>query len=221
MKSIHKASWKPKEVLGRAREVLKKEGIKSLWFKTIGEICYRRAYLYQAWIDSLLTHPTTVDALAISPLTSKQLPIFIDFQPDVSIQEAEARLHKGHLAFVVWVDESPVHISWASPEKAEMGYLFYTLVLPSDAVYIYNAYTKPEYRGRHLSSARFRWSLPYLQNLGFQRLIAIAMPENQPAINAIQRSGYEPIGIIRTWFMGQHTHTRVRLQSGIHWKGAV
>ncbi len=219
MKQIHPVSWTLRKILSRAREVLHKEGLKSLWFRIIGEVCYRRAYLFQAWIDDLAGQFSAPE-LNISSLNLDQVHIFIGFQSDVSVQEAEARLKNGHLAFVVWLNENPAHISWASPEKADMSYLFYTLSLPPDAIYIYNAYTKLEYRGRHLSSARFGWSLHYLQALGFQRLIAIAMPENQPAIRAIQRSGYKQIGIIRTWFLGQHTHTRISFLPEMDWKQA-
>src|SRR3954466_2294278 len=74
--------WTWQEIQRRAAEVLRQEGLRSLWFKLLGETVYRRAVL----MERLFAQPVTVlpsrVPVMIGPLEETEVQDYLDLRPD-------------------------------------------------------------------------------------------------------------------------------------------
>lgn len=74
------------------------------------------------------------------------------------------------------------------------------LKLPDDTVYMYKAFTTPEYRGQRLHEATLHRATLALAARGIRRLVAIVEYAEWASRKSHQRMGCRPIG--RLWWLG-------------------
>ena len=211
--STKRARWTPASVLVRAKQVLREEGLKSLWFKVLGETVYRRQLL----IEGVLQGSDTDDDGTkghISLLGTADLPRYAAFRPESDIEELRGRLDRGESCFVMEIGGEIAHACWIAKKYTRIDYLECEVELPPDACYGYDAYTHPAFRGRGIAGARVRRMETELMRMGYRRTLAVVGPENRRAIYFNTTAGNEVVGRIGYYQFGPWRHYFCNVDAG-------
>ena len=88
-----------------------------------------------------------------------------------------------------------VNYAWYALESIEAEHSFGAgLKLPPDTVYMYKAYTVPEYRGRQIHGAALSRAAERLRQRGIGRMIAIVEFGNRASLRSHQKLGFRGVG---------------------------
>jgi GNAT superfamily N-acetyltransferase len=96
------------------------------------------------------------------------------------------------------------------------------VAFPSDAVYLYKAYTPPKLRGARLHQATFLHAIRTFAERGYTRVIAIVESGNWASLHSHARLGFRPIGRLTTIGRGPlrcEFHPRLARQRGLRFGG--
>lgn len=203
--------WTPRDILARTWEVLRTEGVSSLWFKILGETCYRRMVLFERRLDDRPVELRLDPSVVASLLSRDEVDEYVAFHPGSVSSEIRSRLQTGQLCFIARHEGRIVNATWAATSQAAIDYLDAQIhLMPGDA-YLYSTYTAPEFRGRRLASSMR--IVRHLRGAGYQRSIAAIMAENKPALRMMERSGYSRFGMIGYFRLGPWRRLFRRLDS--------
>jgi SAM-dependent methyltransferase/GNAT superfamily N-acetyltransferase len=195
-RSILHAQWTWRAALKRTGEVLRQEGVKSLWFKILGETVYRRAILMERPLDQPNVRLAARLPVAIDLLRTSEVDEYANFRPDTDPSETRRRLEAGPLCFVARHEGRIVHACWAATGRAWVEYLAGEILLASDEVFHYDSFTAPSFRGRNIAAVRVIEAARYFRQAGYRRLVAIVVPENTSAFRSLEKAGYRRVGVI-------------------------
>ena len=187
----------------RAGQILTAEGWRSLWFKILGETVYRRLVLIQKHIEATPESVPDSSGTGCRLMTIEDVDGYLLLRPEAARKEVERRLASGHYGFVALDDGAIVHACWAVTSEAHIEYLDLDVVLAAGAVYVYEVFTSPPYRGRGISSLRSLEMERYLRGKGHRRLVAAVGPENWAATRSKTKAGYDAVGSIGYWRLGR------------------
>ncbi len=183
----------------RAWEVLRREGPRSFFFKVLGETVYRRLLV----IEREIGHPPVVDRCRIPVsyecLDSGALAEYGRFRPDADLENIRRRLEGGQECFVARHEGAIIHACWTATRYARIDYLDCEVALTPEAVYVYEVFTAPEFRGQAVSSGRSAHMERVLERQGAKRLVAAVWPENRAASRSRSKAGYSTTGKIGYW----------------------
>lgn len=192
----NKTKWTVKSALLRAAAVLREEGLKSLWFKLLGETVYRRVVLVERILDEPMHPMASKIPVTIKLMERSDVGEYCKFRPDADEPDVQQRLDSGHWCFIARHQGRIVHTCWAASQVFWFNYLSYEIQLASDEALIYDSYTDPSYRGLNIAGARSLKVMRFFHRAGFRRLLGVVIPENQPSVRIVQKSGYRPIGTL-------------------------
>lgn len=216
-------TWR--SAMARAVTIARDEGLRSLWFKILGETGYRRLLVMELSLDEPLADvPLRVPAI-IEPLGGSDVGDYVAFRPDTAPAEVHRRLAAGHLCFVARCQGRIVHGCWAATGLAWVDYLAREVLLAPDEVYHYDSFTVPELRGRNLSPARVTVAARHFRTAGYRRLVALVVPESGQARRPLEKAGYRVVGRIGCirfgrWRWDFGPTRRSRLPSARYWDSA-
>jgi len=182
--------------LERAREVLRQEGVRGLWFKILGDTVYRRLLLLERPLQEPICEVKARIPIEISLLQKSEIAEYVEFRPEVEGAEVEAQLNAGDWCFVARHQGRIVCARWATTRPVWSDYLSCELRLATDEVYIYDVFTKSEFRGQAVSPATSTEMLRYFCTAGYRRIVTMVLPENQPSLRAVAKTGHRPYGLI-------------------------
>ena len=193
----------------RAGDLLRQGGLRQLWFRTLGELGYRR----QLVTELLLTAdapdlPEPPDAEARF-LDDDDLHAYAALHG--ASDQASERFAAGERCFGVWLDGGLVSTRWLATGTARLGYLGRQVALARGDAYIYEAYTSPPHRGRGISGIAGAMVPAALAAEGARRLVGVLEPENTDAIRANEKAGYRVVGRIGYVKLGPWRHDFGRL----------
>ena len=180
--------------LVRALEVLRVEGVRSFWFKALGEAVYRRVVVMECPLDEAIVSVTTRTAVIVGLLETAEVDEYVRFRPETDPAEIRGRLLASHRCFVARHEGQIVHACWAATGRAWVDYLKRELVLPADTVYHYDAFTMPAFRGRNISAFRVTEAARQFRASGYGYLMALVVPENRAAFRPPEKGGYRAVG---------------------------
>ena len=180
----------------RIIRVIKDEGIKSLWFKILGEIGYRRLILVALHLDEPTEKVKTRLPVEFSMLNETDLDEYLHFRPDQTASEIKNRFMAGHLCFVGRYEGSIVYACWAVQQVARIDYLALDLGLAPDEIYTYDTFTLSGFRGKNIFPAGIEYTVRYFRETGFRKSVGCVLPENRPAVHTLSKSGYLRFGVI-------------------------
>jgi GNAT superfamily N-acetyltransferase len=195
--------WTWRAVLQQGRQVLRDEGVQSLWFKILGQTVYRRVVLMECRLDQPLGHETARLPVVIDRLRRSEIHEYATFRPDADPSETHRRLEAGHLCFVARHEGQIVHACWAATGRAWVDYLACEIPLAGDEVYQYDSFTAPAFRGHNLAAARVIEAARYFRHASYRRLIAVVVPGNASAFRPLEKAGYRPFGLIGSVRIGR------------------
>jgi hypothetical protein len=190
----------------RAREVLRDEGLRSLFWKLLGETIYRRAWVVERPLAAAAGPRAgvapTPPGFEIRELTEGDLTAYLDLRPQDDAGALRRRLSGGERCFVACRDGRIEHATWVALDVAGIGYLDRQLPLATGDAYAGEAFTRPSARGVALSVTVADAMAAQLGREGFRRLLGVVMPENRAGVAASWHWGYRPIGVMRTLRLG-------------------
>lgn len=199
-------AWPPRRVAARATEILRQEGIKSLWFKTLGETVYRRMLLFERPLDEPITAFEARLSVTISLLEPADVEAYVAFQPGADAADVYQRLAAGRWCFVARHDGRMVHACWVATGRVWIAYLGREIELAPDEAYTYESFTVAECRGKDICSERYSRMLRFLRSAGFRRTITAIMPENVLALRPHEKAGCHPLGVMGYVGIGSWRH---------------
>jgi len=182
--------------LERASEVLRQEGVRSLWFKLLGETVYRRLLLLERPLQEPIPTVTARVPVEISLLQKSEIAEYREFRAETHVSEVQARLDAGHWCFVARHQGRIVSARWATTDGVWIDYLSCELRLAVGEVYPYDLFTRPDFRGQSVSPVTSAEMLRYFRTAGYRRMVTTVLPENQPSLRAVAKTGYRPYGLI-------------------------
>lgn len=182
--------------LGRALEVLRVEGVRSFWFKVLGQTVYRRLVVMERPLDEAIVPVTARAPVVVGLLMDADVDEYTTFRPDTDPAEIRRRLVAGHRCFVVRHEGRIVHAGWAAMREAWIDYLGCEFPLEPGDVYQFDSYTAPAFRGLDLAAARVAWMARFFRDAGSRRLLAVVWPENRAAFRPLEKAGYRAVGTI-------------------------
>jgi len=188
--------WNWRTVLKRAGQVLRDEGVKSLWFKILGETVYRRVILMERLLHEPIGEVMGGLPAVIDLLKPTEIDEYISFRPGTDPLQVRHRLSAGQKAFVARHEGRIVHAGWTTTTRARIDFLAREIPLGPGEVYQYESYTAPSSRGQNLAAVRITEMLRYFRRAGHRRMIAVVVPENTTAFRPLEKTGYRPFGLL-------------------------
>jgi SAM-dependent methyltransferase len=203
-------------VLNRAVAILRTEGVPSLWFKTLGELGYRRALLRECVLDEDLPEVTPRIPLTIELLANDQVEEYNAARRPADCTAAARRLAAGDRCFVARHEGRIVGTRWAATGTAWSAYLSRRLALAVDEVYMYDGFTAPDLRGRRIYSALACEMFRYYRRAGSRRALILVVPER--GLEHVP-PGYRTIGTLGYVKLGKWRYNFCRMQPGLRAPG--
>jgi SAM-dependent methyltransferase len=200
--------------LQRAAEILRQEGLRSLWFKLLGETVYRRLDLVSRDIPLQPVHRQPASDLQFGFLQAGEVAEFLRFRDYADRETVLDRLRQGQHCFLVRDRGAIVHCCWAATGAARIDYLDCSVRLADDVVYVYEAYTGHGNRGRSLSSLRSFVLEDFFRRRGLRRLLGVVWPENPSIYRSMEKAGYRVIGRMGYVGMGRLRRHFLRHEGG-------
>lgn len=191
-------TWAPREVLERALEVLREEGLKAFWFKGLGETFYRRMLFLECRLADSPAPVASRIPVSFHRLTPSDIDAHRRLRASPDANELKRRLDEGHRAFHAQRHNRMVSSVWTSAGTGWIDYLKTSLSIEADEGYLYEAYTHPDFRGYGIGPALFNFAYRMLHGEGFRSVILAVNLENRSAHRAFTRSG-ERVFTKRGW----------------------
>ncbi len=183
--------------LKRAVEILRDGGIKDLSLKLLDETrIYRRVLLLERSLDKITPNIKPPIPVKIDLLKETEIDEYLALYTGSNPSPVPGRFGAGHLCFAARYDGQIISASWAATEKAWSHYLSREIPLGQDEVYVYDSFTKHDFRGLSISPAVRAEMIRYFRSAGYRRMIIAVIPENRSNIRAIQKVGFSPFGIM-------------------------
>lgn len=198
--TVEPCRWTWPGVISRAAEVLRKEGGKSLWFKVLGETIHRRMILTEVLLADPVETAPSVLPVTIEFLCREKVNEYLELRQDADPVEISRRFDLGHLCFVARYGGRLVYAVWAATSHVWIDYLAKEVQLRSDEIYLYEAFTSANFRGRNLPSAIWPEIVRYLRGFGYRRALGLVMPENSVAcVEENTLASYRHDGVGQAW----------------------
>lgn len=189
-------------MIGRAIHILRSQGPLSLFFKILGELGYRRLFLYTRRLPPGASEPSSEPPLEFGLLTPDEIDDHVALLPNVPHREIETRLRAGHVCTTARMNGELVAVTWAAAGRAWVEYLGLHVRLPPGVVYGYQTYVAPGFRRCGAASELTRMRTCQLVSLGHRIELSAAMPENAPALRLQHAVGRKMIGLLRVFWAG-------------------
>lgn len=189
-------------MIRRAFEILRRQGPVSLYFKVIGELFYRRLFLYQDVLARELELPDTGTNLDVGLLTEDALDEHLALVPYADRQEIVRRLSNGDICSTGRIDGELVVVTWTAAHRAWVEYVGLHILMPKGTVYGYQTFVRGDHRRKGASTDLIRKRRAQLAGMGHTTEIVAAMPENVPAVKFQLAVKREPIGMLRVVWLG-------------------
>ncbi len=184
-------------LFARAITVLREEGIKSFWFKSLSEVGYRRYLLLERLLDDPIPHTEPRVPITIDLLKKTEAEEYSMFRAGVQQSEIIDRIDSGHWCFVARHRGRIISVTWATANMTVRSYyLNREIRLGQDEVYTYASYTEPDFRGLSVSPALKAEMMRYFRSAGYRRMICWVLPENNSSLKALQKVGFHPLGMM-------------------------
>jgi GNAT superfamily N-acetyltransferase len=173
---------------------LRDAGPRNLWFRTLGELGYRRQLVTELRLPAPAVDAPQLSDAEMRFLGEADLDAYATLR--AASGEATERLARGERCFGIWLDGKLVSTRWLARGAVRLDYIDREEVLAPTDVYYHDVYTAPEYRGRGLSRVAAVVVSELLAAEGARRLVGVLEPENRAAVGANKMAGYRTIGRI-------------------------
>ena len=180
----------------RAIEVLREEGVRGLWWRSLGLTVYRRLVLVAREMEDDPPPRQSRPSLSFEFLAAGRLDDYLRLRPGFAATEVERRLETGQRCVLVRDGGEVVSARWLATGRAEMPYLNHVFDLPEGVAYVYDVYTSRAVRGRGVGAKGGAFAVGLLHSEGYRRLLGTFMPQSAAGRGLVAGAGYRPVGTI-------------------------
>jgi SAM-dependent methyltransferase len=188
--------------MGRAKNVIQTEGWRSLFFKILGELFYRRVWILETSLQPRQTVPTADTGFTVQELRPDNVDEYCRFKPGADPNPIQSRLSSGERCFVVRVHGQMAHATWVARKTVWIEYLGRWWSLPPSTAYLYETFTAPAWRGQGIAKSGILNILETLATEHFTTVTLVVMPENRVAFHLFRSMGFDWVGTLRVIKMG-------------------
>jgi len=123
-------------------------------------------------------------------------------------EEAEQRLGKGDVCFVARFNGDVISCLFATFNSVYLPDVEYDLSLDEDTVGLIDAYTLPEFRGKHVYSLVFDACSGHFSRVGYRKVYGFIAPDNVRSLKVHRKLGLDRIvfDITLVRFLGVRKH---------------
>ena len=154
-------------------------------------------------LDGDITEIPARVPLTMELLKTTEIDEYLAFRNETDTAELYRRLNEGTCCFVARSEGPIVHAVWAARRRAWIDYLSCEIQLGPDAIYIYDSFTSPGFRGKNIAPFHANKILQYFRDAGYRHIFVAVLPENKAGLNALEKAGPRPfkiIGYVRIFF---------------------
>ena len=136
------------------------------------------------------------------------LPHILTARPHYYTEEQlKMRFQAGHMCFIGWIKNEPVHLRWHYVHSIYLPYLKRNLMLSERQVWADEGYTRPEYRRRGIFAHAGILITRVLADMNYQRLSCAFASWNKTPLRIDRERGMKPVGeILYRNYLVHHTY---------------
>lgn len=191
----------------RAVAVLRRQGLKSFWFKILGELGYRRMLLFERSLAQPVSEVVAGLPVSVDLLRESEVDDYLALRPDTPRTSITKRLRLGHQCYVARHEQRIVAACWTATRPVWSEYLECEINLCAGDAYLFDRFTQPSLRGLGIGNAVRMHQLRDLQQAGYRRTISAIVPENKPALRDIAKGGAKPFALVGRFKFGRWHRT--------------
>jgi len=155
-------------------------------------------------------HAPPADGFAVRELRGGDVAAYLRLRPDQGEPRLRARLAAGHRCFGVWAGAQLVHVAWIATTTVTIDYLGAQMQpLPGD-LYIFDTYTRPDFRRRGCTAMRAAQVRSVFLGDGYQRSLGAVARVDRVAWKTAAARGHGPIGTYTAFRLGLRWHFRAQ-----------
>lgn len=196
--------WTLAGIAGRSAEVVREEGVKSLWFRILGETIYRRLALFICRRDCMPPDLPGNAGLTLATIADSDWDNYERFRG--SGIDGRRLLQSGKCCWVLRNGAGIVSSCWAATDFADIPYLDLRIRLAPGQVYLFDTYTAPAYRGRSHASLLVAGLTQTCLQQGAKTVISVVLPENRGGMALFGRLGFQQAGLVGYLRIGPWRH---------------
>jgi ribosomal protein S18 acetylase RimI-like enzyme len=107
--------------------------------------------------------------------------------PSRSLKQIEDRFRQGQICFAARNAEGRiVHTRWCAPNAVNIAELNLDIRPSPGEIYVYDSYTRPEFRGLGVASQLQGFLVEALAAMGYSRLLAFVKGDNIPVLRSVK-----------------------------------
>lgn len=103
----------------------------------------------------------------------------------------EERILNGDQMLVAYHKGEPISYLFAATNENWVEELQDTLIIKPNEIYLYDAFTKPAYRGQHVYPLLLTHAALHFRALTYSRALIFVKNKNIPSIRSIERAGFQ------------------------------
>lgn len=187
-------------IVRRGLDTLRTDGLQGVWQKTRDRLSdkpmgrWLMVFSLPFTDDTPMTEPRV--PVTFEVLRSSDFDELISLRPYLTEEVIKMRLRAEHRFYVAKSDGRIVHNRLIAIDKVFVGYLGVVLPLSPREVYFGEAYTVPEYRGKHISPACRSCVIRQMREQGYERAVFLIHYRNCPSLRSVAKSGVRRSGCI-------------------------
>ncbi len=207
--------WTLRDIVARFWAVLRQEGIVSLWFEVLGELCYRRLAVIEQPLAPGGRPIRLSEDVQTGLLTPDDLDEYMAARPLADRETIRRRLQQGEACLVARKQNQMVAVCWAATGRAYIEYLDCRIKLASDRVYVYEALAIRPFHGPKTAHQLNAHIAKHFHKAGYAALVEAVLPENQPALRMFRKLGYRRVGWMRCYRFGPWRRYSLQFAPGV------
>jgi ribosomal protein S18 acetylase RimI-like enzyme len=103
----------------------------------------------------------------------------------------QTRLERGEDFWTAQQDKTIVSYCWATHEPVEIGEVHRRIKPRQGEIYLYDAFTFPDYRGNNLYPALLHRILEHSRQQNLRRALIFVLSDNMASIRGVQKAGFQ------------------------------
>jgi GNAT superfamily N-acetyltransferase len=105
-------------------------------------------------------------------------------------EAVNTRLNQGEICGTAWFNSEIVSYCWVAFRQAEVGEINRIISLRDNELYLYDAFTRPEYRGKGFFPALLAAVLRFARSQGYTRALIFSLRDNRSSVRGIDKAGF-------------------------------
>ncbi len=186
--------WSPGRIVRRAVSIWRRDGVGGIWDRTLAEFGYRRIELLRIEVDPLSSD--VVGDIQLDVLEHAQVEEYLLFHPGHSRVDVAVRLQGGDVCHCARREGRIVSVAWTTMRPHVVRYVGQIIPIEADEVYLYDAFTPPEWRSNNLMTTLIRSLAKQYQCSGKRHVIMAVRRHNRSMSRVAAKLGARPYAVM-------------------------